>query len=54
MQDEDIIGISPKPEENVKMIMSFQDIIECVRGNHDNYLINGIPELFKYFRFIFY
>ena len=39
----DIIGIGPKPEETVKKIMSFQDTIECVRGNHDNYLINGGP-----------
>ena len=39
----DIIGIGPKPEETVKRIMSLQDTIECVRGNHDNYLINGIP-----------
>lgn len=38
----DIIGIGPKPEETVRKIMQ-SDNIECVRGNHDNYLINGIP-----------
>ena len=39
----DIIGIGPRPEETVKKIIFHQDIIECVRGNHDNYLINGLP-----------
>ncbi|GKU24461.1 phosphodiesterase [Clostridium folliculivorans] len=39
----DIIGIGPKPEETVKRIMLLEDDIECVRGNHENYLINGIP-----------
>ncbi|GKU30561.1 metallophosphoesterase family protein [Clostridium folliculivorans] len=39
----DIIGIGPRPEETVKRIMLLEDNIECVRGNHDNYLINGIP-----------
>lgn len=38
----DILGIGPKPEETVRKIMQL-DNIECVRGNHDNYLINGIP-----------
>ncbi|GFZ33184.1 phosphodiesterase [Clostridium zeae] len=42
----DIIGIGPKPEETVKRIMLFKDNIECVRGNHDNYLVNGIPITF--------
>lgn len=41
----DIIGIGPKPEETVKRIMDFKDIIECVRGNHDNYLIDGLPNI---------
>lgn len=41
----DIIGIGPKPEETVKRIMDFKDIIECVRGNHDSYLINGLPNI---------
>lgn len=42
----DIIGIGPKPEETVRRIMSLDQNIECVRGNHDNYLINGIPSAF--------
>ncbi|MBE6049814.1 MAG: hypothetical protein E7214_03910 [Clostridium sp.] len=41
----DIIGIGPRPEETVKKIMPLRDSIECVRGNHDNYLINGIPNI---------
>lgn len=39
----DILGIGPKPEGTVKRIMDLQNHMECVRGNHDNYLINGIP-----------
>lgn len=39
----DILGIGPKPEETVRKIMQLENI-ECVRGNHDNYLINGIPD----------
>lgn len=39
----DILGIGPEPEETVKRIIDLQDSIECVRGNHDDYLINGIP-----------
>ena len=39
----DIIGIGPRPEETVKKIMLHQEQIEVVRGNHDNYLINGLP-----------
>jgi putative phosphoesterase len=39
----DIIGIGPKPEETIKRIMLLQNDIECVIGNHESYLINGIP-----------
>ena len=39
----DILGIGPKPEETVKKIMGLQNSIECIRENHDEYLINGIP-----------
>ncbi|MGL4990502.1 MAG: metallophosphoesterase family protein [Sarcina sp.] len=39
----DIIGIGSSPEETVKRIMFFKNSIECVRGNHDNYLIEGVP-----------
>lgn len=39
----DILGIGPKPDETVKMIMGLKNI-ECVRGNHDNYLISGFPK----------
>lgn len=39
----DIIGIGSKPDETVKKLIEIQDILECVRGNHDNYLISGMP-----------
>lgn len=39
----DIIGIGPEPEKTVKRIMQLKSKIECVRGNHEEYLINGIP-----------
>lgn len=40
----DIIGIGPRPEETIKKIMLLNDYIECVRGNHENYLTNGSPD----------
>lgn len=40
----DILGIGPEPEKTVKRIMSLKSKIECVRGNHEEYLINGIPD----------
>lgn len=39
----DIIGIGPEPEKTVKRIMQLKSKIECVRGNHEEYLISGIP-----------
>lgn len=39
----DIIGIGPKPEETIKKIILLKNDIECVRGNHENYLTHGIP-----------
>lgn len=38
----DIIGIGPYPEETVQRIMQIPDII-AVRGNHERYLLEGIP-----------
>lgn len=39
----DIIGIGPCPEETVKLMMDIPDLI-AVRGNHENYLLEGMPE----------
>lgn len=38
----DIIGIGPYPEETVQHIMRIPDII-AVRGNHERYLLEGMP-----------
>lgn len=39
----DIIGIGPEPEETVQLLMSVPNLV-AVKGNHDDYLINGLPE----------
>ena len=41
----DIIGIGPWPEETVRYMMRIPDLI-AVRGNHEMYLLEGIPEDF--------
>lgn len=38
----DIIGIGPYPEETVQKMMSIPNLI-AVRGNHEKYLLEGIP-----------
>ena len=38
----DIIGIGPRPEETVSRLMSVPNLT-CVRGNHESYLLDGIP-----------
>ena len=38
----DIIGIGPNPEETVQEIMRVPHLI-AVRGNHESYLLEGIP-----------
>ena len=40
----DIIGIGPNPEETVQALINRKDKIISVRGNHEQYLINGLPE----------
>ncbi len=40
----DIIGIGVNPEEVVKALMKRQDILVAVRGNHEKYLLEGIPK----------
>jgi len=41
----DIIGIGPYPEETVQRIMQIPDIV-AVRGNHERYLLEGMPTKF--------
>lgn len=38
----DIIGIGPYPEETVQRMMSIPNLI-AVRGNHEKYLLEGLP-----------
>lgn len=39
----DIIGIGPYPEETVQRMMKIKKLI-AVRGNHEKYLLEGIPD----------
>jgi len=39
----DIIGIGPRPEETVKTMMSLDNLLACVRGNHERYCLEGMP-----------
>ncbi len=38
----DIIGIGPYPEETVQRMMTIPQLL-AVRGNHENYLLEGMP-----------
>ena len=40
----DIIGIGPNPEETVQILMRKKDILVAVRGNHEQYLLMGLPK----------
>lgn len=40
----DIIGIGNKPDETVKLLMKYQHKLYAVRGNHEGYLIDGLPK----------
>lgn len=40
----DIIGLGPHPEEAVQFLINQDDVI-CVRGNHEGYLLDGIPKI---------
>ena len=40
----DIIGIGANPEETVKTLMQKKDILIAVRGNHEQYLLKGLPK----------
>lgn len=39
----DIIGIGPNPEETVQMLIKRKYSLISVRGNHEKYLIEGLP-----------
>lgn len=41
----DIIGIGPYPEETIRRLVSL-DNLTAVRGNHDRYLSDGMPDAF--------
>lgn len=38
----DIIGIGPYPEETVSTVKNIPNLMACVLGNHDRYLIEGM------------
>lgn len=41
----DVIGIGPYPEECMEFLMNKKDMmISYIRGNHENYLLKGIPK----------
>ncbi|KFZ26898.1 MAG: phosphodiesterase [Candidatus Izimaplasma bacterium HR2] len=38
----DIIGIGPYPEETIRKISRLSNLLACVKGNHEEYLTNGM------------
>ena len=40
----DIIGIGPNPEETVQELIKNKDKLIVVRGNHEQYLLKGLPK----------
>lgn len=40
----DIIGIGPYPEETVQILLNNKHKLMAVRGNHEQYLLNGLPQ----------
>lgn len=42
----DIIGIGPYPEETVTVMRNLPNLAGCVRGNHENFLLVGMPSVF--------
>lgn len=41
----DIVGIGINPEEVVKKLIVLKDELIAVRGNHESYLIDGLPQI---------
>lgn len=40
----DEIGIGPSSEETVQELMKWENKLVAVRGNHEQYLVNGLPK----------
>jgi len=40
----DIVGFNPFPEESTKLLMKYKDKLIAVRGNHEKYLMDGMPK----------
>ena len=40
----DIIGIGINPEETVQTLLKRKKMLIAVRGNHEQYLLNGLPK----------
>ena len=40
----DIVGIGINPEETVQALIKLKDILISVRGNHEKYLLEGLPK----------
>lgn len=40
----DMIGIGPQPEETIQELMKLKENLIAIRGNHEQYLINGLPK----------
>lgn len=41
----DIIGIGINPEETVQALLRIKDMLIAVRGNHEQYLLEGLPKV---------
>jgi len=39
----DIIGIGAYPDETISAIIEIPNLLACVKGNHERYLIEGMP-----------
>ena len=40
----DIVGIGPRPEETAQKLYALKDKLIAVRGNHEQYLLDAIPD----------
>lgn len=40
----DVIGIGPNPEKTIQALIKRKDILLAVRGNHEQYLLKGLPK----------
>lgn len=42
----DLIGIGPYPEETVSLMRRLPNLSVCIKGNHETYLTEGMPDVF--------